>query len=297
MSDTTIRETDLAPLALVSRGKVRDIYSAGESLLIVSTDRISAFDVILPNPIPDKGKVLNRLSLFWMERFSGLCPNHIITADVKEYPTGCEKHAGLLEGRSVVVKKAEVFPVECVARGYIIGSGWKDYQKTGSICGIGLPAGMKLAEKLPEPIFTPSTKAELGSHDENISFSRVVNIVGQETADWLRDTTLKLYSEGAKWAEEHGVIIADTKFEFGLVDGERTLIDEVLTPDSSRFWPMDQYRIGISPPSLDKQFVRDYLESINWDKKPPAPNLPEEVISRTSQNYRRIYRILTGREL
>ena len=221
------------------------MFTAREStLLIVSTDRISAFDVILPNPIPDKGRVLNRLSLFWTEKFGAECPNHIVTANVKEFPLECQEHADLLEGRSMLVKKAKVFPVECVARGYIIGSGWKDYQKTGSICGIPLPAGLKQAEKLPEPIFTPSTKAELGRHDENISFPQVVDIVGQETADWLRDTTLKLYSLGAKWAEERGIIIADTKFEFGLVNGNRTLIDEVLTPDSSRFWPMDQDLYG-----------------------------------------------------
>jgi phosphoribosylaminoimidazole-succinocarboxamide synthase len=297
MNPVVVKETNLSPLVLVGRGKVRDIYRVEDKLLIVSTDRLSAFDVILPDPIPDKGKVLNRLSLFWMARTHDIVPNHLITADVDEYPEECRKSSELLEGRSMLVRKAETFPVECVARGYIIGSGWKDYQSTGSLCGISMPPGLKQAEKLPEPIFTPSTKANIGDHDENISFDRAVNLVGAETARWLRDKTIELYLQGSRWAEERGIIIADTKFEFGLVDGVPTLVDEVLTPDSSRFWPMDEYRAGISPPSLDKQFVRDYLEGLAWNKKPPAPALPAEIISKTRANYLDIYRILTGSDL
>jgi phosphoribosylaminoimidazole-succinocarboxamide synthase len=292
-----VKETSLSPLALVGRGKVRDIYRVEDKLLIVSTDRLSAFDVILPDPIPDKGKVLNKLSLFWMARTREIVPNHLITAEVDEYPDECREFSELLEGRSVLVRKAETFPVECVARGYIIGSGWKDYQSTGSLCGIPMPPGLKQAEKLPEPIFTPSTKADIGDHDENISFDRVVDLVGTETARWLRDKTIELYLHGSRWAEQRGIIIADTKFEFGIVDGVPSLIDEVLTPDSSRFWPMDEYRAGISPPSLDKQFVRDYLEGLDWNKKPPAPTLPADIISKTRAKYVDIYRILTGQNL
>jgi len=297
MNSVVVKETNLSPLVLVGRGKVRDIYRIEDKLLIVSTDRLSAFDVILPDPIPDKGRVLNKLSLFWMTRTQDIVPNHLITADVDEYPDECRKSSELLEGRSMLVRKAETFPVECVARGYIIGSGWKDYQSTGSLCGISMPPGLKQAEKLPEPIFTPSTKADIGDHDENISFDRAVNLVGAETARWLRDKTIELYLQGSRWAEQRGIIIADTKFEFGIVDGVPSLIDEVLTPDSSRFWPMDEYRAGISPPSLDKQFVRDYLEGLAWDKKPPAPTLPAEIISKTRAKYLDIYRILTGQNL
>jgi phosphoribosylaminoimidazole-succinocarboxamide synthase len=297
MNPVVVKETNLSPLVLVGRGKVRDIYRIEDKLLIVSTDRLSAFDVILPDPIPDKGKVLNKLSLFWMTITQDIVPNHLITADVDEYPDECRKSSDLLEGRSMLVRKAETFPVECVVRGYIIGSGWKDYQRTGSLCGITMPTGLKQAEKLPEPIFTPSTKAEIGDHDENISFDEAVNLVGAETARWLRDKTIELYLHGSRWAEQRGIIIADTKFEFGIVDGVPTLIDEILTPDSSRFWPMDEYRAGISPPSLDKQFVRDYLEGLDWDKKPPAPTLPAEIISKTRAKYLDIYRILTGHNL
>jgi phosphoribosylaminoimidazole-succinocarboxamide synthase len=297
MNPVVVKETNLSSLVLVGRGKVRDIYRVEDKLLIVSTDRLSAFDVILPDPIPDKGRVLNKLSLFWMTRTQDIVPNHLITANVDEYPDECRKSSELLEGRSMLVRKAETFPVECVARGYIIGSGWKDYQSTGSLCGISMPPGLKQAEKLPEPIFTPSTKADIGDHDENISFDRAVNLVGAETARWLRDKTIELYLQGSRWAEQRGIIIADTKFEFGIVDGVPTLIDEVLTPDSSRFWPMDEYRVGISPPSLDKQFVRDYLEGLAWDKKPPAPTLPAEIISKTRAMYLDIYRILTGQNL
>jgi phosphoribosylaminoimidazole-succinocarboxamide synthase len=297
MGPIVVKETSLLPLILVGRGKVRDVYRVKDKLLIVSTDRLSAFDVVLPDPIPDKGKVLNKLSLFWMDRTREIVPNHLITAAVDEYPDECREFSELLEGRSVLVQKAETFPVECVARGYIIGSGWKDYQSTGSLCGMPMPPGLKQAERLPEPIFTPSTKAEIGDHDENISFDRVVNLVGSETAQWLRDKTIELYLHGSRWAEQRGIIIADTKFEFGLVDGVPTLIDEVLTPDSSRFWPMDEYRPGISPPSLDKQFVRDYLEGLDWNKKPPAPTLPADIISKTRAKYVDIYQILTGQHL
>jgi len=289
--------TDLSPLVLAGRGKVRDIYDLGDTLLIVSTDRLSAFDVVLPDPIPDKGRVLNGLSVFWMERMAELVPNHVISADPAAYPESCRPFSEVLQGRSMLVKKAKTFPVECVARGYIIGSGWKDYQATGKVCGIPLPAGLKQAEKLPEPLFTPSTKGEVGTHDENISFAKVADLVGRETAVWLRDKTIELYLFGARWAEERGIIIADTKFEFGVVDGVPTLIDEALTPDSSRFWPKDQYRPGISPPSLDKQFVRDYLEGLDWDKTPPGPTLPEDIITHTRDKYLEIYRILTGRDL
>ncbi len=297
MTSKPVSQTDLSPLSLAGRGKVRDVYHCQDQLLIVSTDRISAFDVILPDPIPDKGKVLNSLSVFWMNKTSEIAPNHLISADPSAYPEECRQFSKILEGRSMLVKKAKTFPVECVVRGYIIGSGWKDYQANGSICGIPLPEGLKQGEKLPEPIFTPSTKAELGEHDENIPFSRVVDLVGEDNARWLRDKTIEIYLFGSRWAEERGIIIADTKFEFGVTDGERILVDEAMTPDSSRFWPMDRYTIGISPPSLDKQFVRDYLESLDWNKQAPAPSLPDEIITRTRENYLEIYRILTGQEL
>lgn len=297
MIPRAVKETELPALSLKGRGKVRDVYDFGDKLLIISTDRISAFDVILPDPIPDKGKVLNSLSVFWMEKTRSICSNHLISADPSSFPVECKPHAEMLAGRSMLVTKAKTFPVECVVRGYIIGSGWKDYQTTGGICGISLPAGLKQAEKLPEPIFTPSTKAELGEHDENISFAKVVDLVGQEDAQWLRDKTIELYLFGSRWAEERGIIIADTKFEFGATDEERILVDECMTPDSSRFWPVDQYSTGISPPSLDKQFVRDYLETLDWNKQPPAPRLPDEITSKTRQKYLDIYRILTGSEL
>lgn len=297
MDTGLVLETSFPSLDLLARGKVRDVYSVGNNLLIVSTDRLSAFDVVLPDPIPSKGKVLNSLSVFWMSRMEHIVPNHIITADVVDYPEELRTYSENLAGRSVLVRKAKVFPVECVARGYVIGSGWKDYQDCGAICGIPLPGGLRLGEKLPEPIFTPSTKARIGDHDENISFSKVVDLLGEVTAKWLRDKTLELYLNGAAWAEERGIIIADTKFEFGVVDGVPTLVDEVLTPDSSRFWPVDQYRVGMSPPSLDKQFVRDYLESLNWDKKPPAPSLPADIIEKTRDKYLELYSIITGKRL
>jgi len=297
MGAETITETSFVDLSLVGRGKVRDIYKIEDKLVIVSTDRLSAFDVVLPDPIPHKGKVLNQLSVFWMKKTNHIAPNHLITANVERYPAELVKYSEQLKGRSMLVKKASVFPVECIARGYIIGSGWVEYNAAGSISGIRLPKGLRRAEKLPEPVFTPSTKAEIGEHDQNISFNKVVNLLGAETAKWLRDKTLEIYRFGASWAEQRGIIIADTKFEFGVIDGNLALVDEILTPDSSRFWPMDQYQVGMSPPSLDKQYVRDYLEGLNWDKKPPAPALPTEVIHNTSEKYLNIYRILTGSSL
>lgn len=297
MSLITISETNIGELSLLGRGKVRDIYRVDDKLLVISTDRLSAFDVVLPDPIPRKGLVLNQLSIFWMDQTGHLAPNHLISANVDEYPPELLRYSDQLKGRSMLVKNADVFPVECIARGYIIGSGWTEYKATGSISGIRLPSGLKQGQKLPEPIFTPSTKAETGQHDQNISFQKTVDLLGSEAASWLRDKTLEIYKFGAKWAEQKGIIIADTKFEFGVIDGAFTLVDEVLTPDSSRFWPMNQYEIGVSPPSLDKQYVRDYLESLNWDKNPPAPKLPREVVLNTSEKYLAIYKILTGSNL
>ena len=297
MSLITISETNIGELSLLGRGKVRDIYRVDDKLLVISTDRLSAFDVVLPDPIPRKGLVLNQLSIFWMDQTGHLAPNHLISANVDEYPSELLRYSDQLKGRSMLVKNADVFPVECIARGYIIGSGWTEYKATGSISGIRLPSGLKQGQKLPEPIFTPSTKAETGQHDQNISFQKTVDLLGSEAASWLREKTLEFYKFGAKWAEQKGIIIADTKFEFGVIDGAFTLVDEVLTPDSSRFWPMNQYEIGVSPPSLDKQYVRDYLESLNWDKNPPAPKLPREVVLNTSEKYLAIYKILTGSNL
>ena len=293
MTDVLL-ESNLAGLKLVSRGKVRDMYDLGGAMLIVTTDRLSAFDVVMANGIPWKGKVLNRISEFWFD-FLGV-PHHLITCDVEKMPAEVRKHADVLRDRSMLVKKAKPFPIECVARGYLIGSGWKDYQATGAVCGIKLPAGLKQAARLPEPIFTPATKAVTG-HDENIGFEEAAKAVGRETAEALRARTLAIYRKGAAHAESKGVILADTKFEFGLVDGEILLIDEVLTPDSSRYWPKAGYREGISPPSYDKQFVRDYLESIQFDKKPPGPALPDDIVRKTSEKYLEAFRVLTGREL
>ena len=291
----TLYQSDLKSLPLRARGKVRDIYDidAGH-MLIVTTDRISAFDCILPDPIPGKGRVLTAVSNFWFARLGGIVPNQLTglrLADVIADPAEC----ALLEGRAIVVKKLKALPVEAVVRGYLIGSGWKDYQKTGRVCGIELPAGLRQAEQLPQAIFTPSTKAELGDHDENISFERTVELLGAELAAQVRDASLKLYNEAADFARSRGIIIADTKFEFGLDEqGVLHLIDEVLTPDSSRFWPVDHYQVGISPPSFDKQFVRDYLESLDWNKQPPAPHLPADVIARTAEKYREAEQRLTG---
>lgn len=293
--DQPLYRSEIRNLPLLSQGKVRDIYAVGDDhLLIVTTDRLSAFDVILPNPIPDKGRVLNRLANFWFDRTAHRISNHLTDISLADViPEAAERAP--LEDRSVIVKRCQALPVEAVARGYIIGSGWKDYQENGRICGISLPPGLKQAQQLPEPIFTPATKADLGDHDENISFTQMTDRVGSELAERIREETLSIYSEAAAYAAERGIIIADTKFEFGLdEDGELLLIDEVLTPDSSRFWPADEYQIGISPPSFDKQFVRDYLESLVWDKKPPAPKLPAEIIEKTAAKYREAETRLTG---
>jgi phosphoribosylaminoimidazole-succinocarboxamide synthase len=291
-----ILQTDLS-LPLVARGKVRDIYQVGSNqLLIVATDRISAFDYILPTGIPRKGEVLNRISLFWFDFLKTIIPNHLITADTGNYPAMLWGHRAKLEGRSMLVERAEMIQIECVARGYLSGSGWKEYRDSGTVCGIALPPGLRESDKLPDPIFTPATKADTG-HDENISFERVVEKVGREIAERLRTLTLRIYSAAAQYAASRGIIIADTKFEFGYVDGSLVLADEVLTPDSSRFWPEAEYSPGGPQPSYDKQFVRDYLESICWNKQPPAPALPDEVVERTSAKYQEAYRILAGSEL
>jgi phosphoribosylaminoimidazole-succinocarboxamide synthase len=295
-SNGALLQTEIPSVAAPLRGKVRDIYDLGDSLLFVATDRISAFDCVMQNGIPDKGKVLTNLSLFWFDYMDWM-PNHLITADVNEFPEELKPYADDLKGRSMIVKKAECLPVECIARGYIIGSGWKDYQKTGQICGITLKEGYRQAEKLEEAIFTPSTKAEQGLHDENISFDAAVELIGREKADKLKELTLKVYTTAADYAATKGIILADTKFEFGMLDGEIILIDEVLTPDSSRFWPADKYEVGCSPPSLDKQFVRDYLETLDWDKTPPAPELPKDIVIKTREKYLDAYKQIAGREL
>ncbi len=289
-------ESSLPGLKLIGRGKVRDMYEVGQDLLIVTTDRISAFDCILPAAIPRKGEVLNRISLFWFERFRDLVPNHLITADVDQYPAELASFRDQLAGRSVLVRRAEMIPVECVARSYISGSGWKEYKAQGTVCGIPLPVGLRESDKLPEPIFTPATKAETG-HDENVSFEVVASKIGSELAGRLRDLTLEIYRRAAEYARTRGIIIADTKFEFGFLDGRLILCDEVLTPDSSRFWPMDQWKPGGAQPSFDKQFVRDYLETLDWNKQPPAPAIPEDVVLRTSGKYQEAYRLLTGTAL
>lgn len=295
MTDVLIKP-ELPGLKHVSSGKVREMYDLGDTLLIVTTDRISAFDVVLPDGIPQKGRVLNLLSVFWFDLLKDVTPNHFLTADVEDMPAEVRRHKAVLQGRSMLVKKCRPFPVECVVRGYLAGSGWKDYQKTGAVCGVKLPAGLPQAAKLPEPIFTPATKAESG-HDENIDFAHMAKVVGGKTAGELRDRTLAIYRKASAHAESKGLILCDTKFEFGDSGGAILLIDEVLTPDSSRFWPRDGYRVGISPPSFDKQFVRDWLESTKWDKTPPAPRLPEEVARKTSEKYLEAYKRLTGRPL
>jgi phosphoribosylaminoimidazole-succinocarboxamide synthase len=290
-------ESNLRGLKRIGRGKVRDIYAVdGDKMMILVSDRLSAFDVVLPDPIPDKGRVLTELANFWFARLGHIVPNHLTGID----PESVLEDAGDKEqvrGRAIVVKKLKPLPIEAVVRGYLIGSGWKDYQATGAVCGIKLPAGLKQAEKLPEPIFTPATKAE-GGHDENISFERMCEIVGRPAAEKVREISIRLYREASEFAASRGIIIADTKFEFGTDEkGALVLIDEVLTADSSRFWPADQYAVGVSPPSYDKQFVRDYLETLDWDKTPPAPRLPPEVIARTSAKYREALERLTGRKL
>jgi len=291
-----VRQTELQGIVLHSRGKVRDMYDLGDSLLMVSTDRISAFDYVLPGGIPDKGKVLTGLSLFWFDRLEDIVPNHLITAEVDRYPERLRRHAGILAGRSMLVRRAQMFPVECVVRGYLAGSGAKEYQETGAVCGIKLPAGLRLAQRLPDLIFTPATKAKDG-HDVNIPFEEMVGLVGRDHAERLRALSLRIFRRACEIAEKAGIIIADTKFEFGLVDGGVVLADEVLTPDSSRFWDASSYAPGTSPASFDKQFVRDYLESVKWDKKPPVPDLPGEIIEGTRRRYLEIHKRLTGREL
>jgi phosphoribosylaminoimidazole-succinocarboxamide synthase len=291
-----ILETDFPGVERHGRGKVRDVYRIDGRLLIVATDRISAFDYILPTGIPDKGKVLTQLSIFWFDFLRELTPTHFLTAQVEDYPEPLRPFRDQLEGRSMLVKRAKMIQIECVARGYISGSGWKEYRDHGTVCGIKLPAGLKESDRLPEPVFTPAIKAQSG-HDENVSFERVCELVGESLAARLRDLTLNIYARAARYAETRGVIIADTKFEFGFVGDELVLGDEVLTPDSSRFWPADTYKPGGPQFSFDKQFVRDYLESIRWNKQPPAPALPEEVAARTGEKYRQAYRVLTGQSL
>jgi phosphoribosylaminoimidazole-succinocarboxamide synthase len=288
-------QTSLTSLPLVNRGKVRDIYRVDDRhLLIVTTDRLSAFDVVLPDPIPGKGAILTGISNFWFARFAQLIPNHLTGRDPAALVTTAAERAQL-EGRAVVVRKLRPLPIEAIVRGYLIGSGWSDYRKTGAVCGIALPAGLEQAAQLPEPIFTPSTKAEAGAHDQNIGFAETVQLIGAELATQVRDTAIRIYREAAAYARDKGIIIADTKFEFGLDDdGALVLIDEVLTPDSSRFWPADGYRTGISPPSYDKQFVRDYLETLDWNKTPPGPRLPPEIIDRTAAKYAEALRRLTA---
>jgi phosphoribosylaminoimidazole-succinocarboxamide synthase len=291
-----ITQTDLPGIKLHARGKVRDIYDLDKHFLIVATDRLSAFDVVLPTPIPNKGKVLTQMSAFWFDHFKNVVPNHVVSTDVKDYPKSVQPFRDQLEGRSMLVQKAQVFPIECVARGFLTGSGLKDYQKTGQVCGIPLPDGLRDSDRLPQAIFTPSTKAATG-HDENISEERAGKIIGEENIKRLKELTLSLYTRGVEYALTRGIIICDTKFEFGTIDGKISIVDEMLTPDSSRFWPADKYSPGKSQPSFDKQFVRDYLEKIGWNKKPPAPALPDDIVGATSAKYVEALRVLTGRDL
>lgn len=287
-------QTDFPELKLLKRGKVRDMYDLGDQLLMVASDRISAFDVIMPDPIPDKGIVLTQISLFWFEALAPLIDNHLITSNVEEYPPACRAYADILKGRSMLVRKTEPLPVECVVRGYISGSGWKSYQRTGSVCGIELPAGLQESEKLPEPIFTPSTKEELGAHDINIDYAEAERILGSEHAAAVKELSLAIYQRGVELAAPKGIIIADTKFEFGIDKGRLILIDEVLTPDSSRFWPQASYQPGGAQKSYDKQYVRDHLLSLDWDKTPPGPNLPSEVVKNTRLKYVEALKQLSG---
>jgi phosphoribosylaminoimidazole-succinocarboxamide synthase len=287
-------ETSLPGIQFLNRGKVRDLYAVGDRLLIVATDRLSAFDVVLPTPIPDKGRVLTQLSLFWFEQLRDIIPNHVLTAS--DFPPELAPYRGQIQGRSMVCRKTNPLPVECVVRGYLSGSGWKDYRATGKICGIPLPAGLRESDRLPSAIFTPSTKATTG-HDENISFDEAATLVGGELAERVRAVSLEIYRRAAEYAEPRGIILADTKFEFGLVGDQLIWIDEALTPDSSRFWPAEGYQPGRAQPSFDKQYVRDYLERIGWNKQPPGPELPAEVVEATQAKYREAYRQLTGHEL
>jgi phosphoribosylaminoimidazole-succinocarboxamide synthase len=297
MSTATVLQTSFSDLQLSKQGKVRDVYAIDEQLLIVATDRISAFDCVLPTPIERKGEVLTRLSEFWFAKLGHIVPNHLITTRIEEMPEAVQRHADELRGRSMLVRRTSVFPVECVVRGYLVGSGWKDYLRTGEVCGHRLPENLKESDELTTPIFTPATKAEEG-HDENISEERMRELLGEEDTTYLRDTSLRLYKEAREYAKTRGIIIADTKFEFGRDDnGQIILIDEALTPDSSRFWPQSEYAPGKSQPSFDKQFVRDYLETLDWNKQPPAPAIPEEVASATTARYLEAYKLLTGTEL
>ncbi len=294
MTTNVISATELKTLKLKGRGKVRDIYDLGDQLLIVATDRISAFDVVMPNPIPDKGRVLTQLSKFWFDMTKEIVPNHIISTDVKDFPEGCRSYQEILRDRSMLVVKTQPLPIECVVRGYLSGSGWEEYRKGEEACGIRLPKGLAESSKLEEPIFTPATKEEVGLHDENITFERVEKIVGKDLARQLKVLSLAIYRKAHDLAEGRGILIADTKMEFGMKDGELILIDELLTPDSSRFWPKDGYRPGGSQKSFDKQFLRDYLLSLRWDKNPPAPQLPEEIVRKTREKYLEAYERLVG---
>jgi len=294
MKTPIVLETNLAGFAAPKRGKVRDIYDLGESLLIIATDRISAFDVVLPNAIPEKGRVLTRISEYWFSMTADIIRNHLITTQINDFPPACHQHAAVLEGRSMLVRKARSLPIECIVRGYLTGSGLKEYRTTGAVSGIKLPAGLTEASRLPEPIFTPSTKADVGEHDVNIDFKAVVDLVGKDVAEKVRSTTLAIYRRACELAEPKGIIIADTKLEFGIYSGDVMLIDEVLTPDSSRFWPKQGYTVGAAQKSFDKQFVRDHLLALNWDQRPPAPKLPDDVVQRTSEKYLEVLSLLTS---
>jgi phosphoribosylaminoimidazole-succinocarboxamide synthase len=297
MNSDVLKKSDFEGINLVKRGKVRDIYEIGDQLLIVASDRMSAFDVVMADPIPDKGKILTNISLFWFKQLESIVENHLISSNPIKYPENCQKYAKELEGRSMLVKKAKPLPIECIVRGYLSGSGWKDYLSNGSVCGISLPEGLKESQKLPEPIFTPSTKAEDGMHDENITFEEAVRLMGEETSESVQKLSLQIYEFGRALAAEKGIIVADTKFEFGIKDDRLILIDEVLTPDSSRFWPMDTYSPGGPQKSFDKQFLRDYLLEIKWPKQPPPPELPPEIIEKTRAKYLEALERLTGHGL
>lgn len=294
MTKDALYQTNFPELPLFSRGKVRDIYDLGDSLLMIATDRVSAFDVIMGQPVPGKGKILTQLTLFWFNQVADLIQTHLVSANVNEFPENCQPYKKDLEGRTLWVKKAQPIPFECVVRGYLAGSGWREYRDYGEICGIRLPEGLRNADRLPEPIFTPSTKAETGTHDENVPFSKMVDTLGEETAKKLRDLSLTIYERGREIAERRGIIVADTKMEFGFLDGEIILIDELLTPDSSRFWPADTYEPGHTQISFDKQFLRDYLDTLDWDKTPPPPVIPEDIIEKTRLKYEEAYQRLAG---
>ncbi|CAB5157243.1 Phosphoribosylaminoimidazole-succinocarboxamide synthase (EC [Olavius algarvensis associated proteobacterium Delta 3] len=293
MMQTPVIRTEFPELTLFQRGKVRDIYDLGDALLMVATDRLSAFDVVMPTPIPDKGKILTQISLFWFDVMKSMVANHVLTSDVGAYPDVCRPYAESLESRSMLVRKTQPLPIECVVRGYLSGSGWNAYRESSSVCGIRLPGGLVESDRLPEPIFTPSTKAELGEHDVNIDFQEAADMIGTELTTRVKDLSLEIYARGSRIADERGIIIADTKFEFGLDDGTLMLIDEVLTPDSSRFWPKDTYRSGGPQKSYDKQYVRDYLLTLDWDKTPPGPELPEAVVDNTRDKYVEAFEQLT----